>query len=625
MHDYSNIEFEAIVGIGDDFSLQSILSLCCGSPGRYLATLEPPRLKRIDGPNEIVERLNLIRMVRPRHVLLLNLGQEENERLRTAIEPEATCVELNSTSALLDFLDHSGYLRETRPNPHAAELIGHLKVPDDLAEFVERGLGVQAHPEANGIVCSEPAPSLMTLTALNYAWAFGFHFRALRELASMTYERVQRVLLEVDDAIENSPPRATALVSALERELETAIDRSLHWPDSVPLCFFTRGAPYGMLFRHNPTSHVIELEAGLNTAFSVGWMLHEAEQPPKPGYTALFVDPKWPDITSETDDILDAIRAKPFWIEELSGDRATCKSFELNASHFPYDVLYVSSHGGAPRYRWCRYEISDEEGNTHDLETHEFEYFSPVGMEHVEIMSKTYLLAIDGVPRVQCTGPMREWAWRKLTAGRRGDLMPAEFKWIENSRVEGIAFRDGVFFGPLWCLASMGHPLVVLNCCSMWPSIGVLVVHARSRACIATLWSVDDDDAVIYGRRLFNEALEHRIVNAHYTALSAMRRELSAKCYIALTWPHATMPKVERDFGIPLGEFVNDVLLENLELRVAHIKESPQPDLEIQICGFLLSRLQEVQLRLGIDNGRAHRTMNAAGRLRSAKRALDTG
>jgi len=594
---------ERVVAVAADPSLAGMLSLVLGEPGKFLAILEPPRLQRPDANSEVVERANIVRLASPSTVLLLALEHDEKDRMAVACERLAACTELDTAADLVRYLEGEGHIDRwerdpRRCNPYIAQLLHGVTLPDALLPIIEQAGSHAGHPIANGIVCIEPGLSISAVTAANYAWAMRYSFRELRPVTDLTRDAVEGMLERIDLALAESASEATvaALISEFKRRMSAAIDSAAEWPEGVPLCFFTRAAPYGLLFPKNPVCHVLELQAGLNTACSVGWSEFEASQSKRPGHVAVFVDPLWADITSETEEILDHIQSELLWTERVIGSSATCERFRLYANHFPYELLYVSSHGKAPKYRWCRYQFTTADGLQHEIETNEFEYFSSDG-EEVVVTAKTYPLAVDGISWKDKAGLSAIRGGRVFQEFLGSDprpRVPVEFRWIKNRRVEGIALQDGVFFGPLYRLAAMGHPVVVLNCCSMWTSLGIQVMHARARACIATLWSVRDDAAVAYGVTFCKAVMSFSVITAARQASGAVADDRSATAYVCVTWPHVGLPACDGGVRVP----VTDVLSQRLERHfwgmLETLPRSGAPKEVVLVLEFLATRLKEL-------------------------------
>ncbi len=604
---------ERIVAIASDPFLAGILSLFLGEPGKFLAILEAPRLQRPDASSEVIERANTIRLASPSAVLLVALERDERDRMTAACEQLAPCIRLDTADDLLRYLHEMENVggQQRRPhlrNPYIAQLLHRSTLPDTLLPIVEEARKNTSHSPANGIVCIEPGLSISAVAAANYAWAFGYSFRELGPAPDLTQDAVEDVVGRIDSAIAASASQATVetLIDEFKGRMSAAINTLDEWPEDVPLCFFTRAAPYGLLFPKNPTCHVLDLEAGLNTAMSAGWSTFERTHGSGPGYVTLFVDPQWPDITSETEDIIAGLRRAPVFVQAVTGAAATCEAFRLHANHFPYEILYVSSHGQAPSYRLCRHVFTAADGGEHEIHTHEFEYFTPHGQE-IAVTQKTYPLSVDGVPwqdKERLAKSRGGEIFEEFILSKPGLRIPAEFKWIKNARVEGIALQDGVFFGPLYGLGAMGHPIVVLNCCSLWTSMAIQVMHARARAYIATLWSVDDASAVAYGIAFYEGIMRDTVINAARTASSAVRDRVSSSAYVCLSWPHARLREVDTGHSLTVKEVLADRLRRHFWGMVDKLNTSTIPSEVIVVLEFLATKLKELTATEGVGSER---------------------
>jgi hypothetical protein len=590
----------AVAAVTDDKLLAAVVSLFHSTSGRYFPVVEPPRISRPDASSEAVEVANALSLFGPTKVVLLRLGDAERAAIESRLGRVLTPTVIADMDELLAYLQvdrrSPSQMRRTL-NPYLVDLLPENQVPHELQPYLDVARGSRRHASQRGIVVTEPLDSIGSVVAANYAWAYGYDFRTLVAVDDLTRERIDEMLMAVDAAILAGHPKV-APYDELLAQLRVALPDSEAWPEGVPLCFYTRAAPYGILFKHNPTCHVFDLKAGLNTAYSVGWAEFERTRAKRPGHIAVFVDPLWPDIRSETNDIVRSLVTQAYGVTTFTGDAATCDRFRLIANHFPYDVLYVSSHGQAPRYRWCRHLFTSRvDGREHVIETHEFEYFAARG-DKVAVTQKTYPLSVDGVSWKDKETLARTGAGAVLAEffeTRDGPRTPSEFRWVSNTRVEGIALRDGVFFGPLYRLAGMGHPVVVFNCCSMWSSMAIQVMHARARAYIATLWSVRDDAAVAFGAELGSTLSNYSVVEGAFHAAQTIRHDLSSGAYVCLTWPHVRLPKPYSCTTVTVRMMLLDRLARHFWGMAATLRDTTVPEDVYEVLAFLADQIHRVE------------------------------
>ena len=88
-------------------------------------------------------------------------------------------------------------------------------------------------------------------------------------------------------------------------------------------------------------------------------------------------------------------------------------------------------------------------------------------------------------------------------------------------------------------------------------------MHARARACIATLWPVRDQAAVAYGVTFCKSVMSTSVMEAARRASTAVDDGLSAAAYVCVTWPHVGLP--EFDPGVRVS--TRDVLAQRLDER----------------------------------------------------------
>lgn len=598
------ILFEPVIAIGSDTALLGLLSLAFGRPGHYFPVLEAPREGRPDlTSHELIERSNILSILKPRQVLIVGLDRFHEDVLTKALSGLAATTVLRTEADVVDYMIDEGLVSGDpsgpQGNPYAELLLRPYAMPPRLETMGSKAASTAPHSISRGLVCTEPDEGLMPLVAANYAWAHGHAFRVLNPVPTLTLAWTEDTLNKIDQELTSSR-RPVPSEHLLKQQLRQAIDVALEWPKNVNLCFFTRSGPYGLLFPDNPTCHVLKLEAGVSTALSLGWTAHEATQPPKPCLTSVFVDPQWPDIYSETNDVIKGISHAPLWVEQLTGPRATCRTVEMYLHFFPYDLLYVSSHGKAPSYRWNRYSFHDSSGMQHEIETYEFEYFAPQG-ENVLVTQKTYPLKVDGVLWSDKEGLTRIGGGELLrqfveqTKSDPDDKRRLEFKWVTNTHVEGIALVDGVFFGPVVYLAGMGHPVVVLNCCAMWASLGVQIMHGRARACVATLWSVADRGAVEFGVALATEILNKPIVEAVKLAKDRIQEPSHRDPYVCFGWPHSRTPHIGPSVAISSQAFVARQITKSMTVLLESLPSDPNARRNaMNACKFLATRLTEM-------------------------------
>jgi hypothetical protein len=255
---------------------------------------------------------------------------------------------------------------------------------------------------------------------------------------------------------------------------------------------FTRGLPYSLILKNLiPITYVLSnIDPDLFIFYNIAY-----ERLPESVDAAVVFSPEFFKGDEETDDVIKILNENNYVVRSLLGASATVKAFEHYASHFPYDVLHVCSHGGETDGYYVIEKFVDRTGKEHTLEYEEIVGFSPAGGDMVEVMRKAIFRRIDGVPwfsneKNNIPRYVFEDMGKRLfdkEDENKATRVKANYPIYSSCHIK---CSDSIHQGNLIQLAARGAPFIFNNTCSSWHEIAVSLIAAGARCYVGTLWKV---------------------------------------------------------------------------------------------------------------------------------------
>jgi hypothetical protein len=243
----------------------------------------------------------------------------------------------------------------------------------------------------------------------------------------------------------------------------------------------------------------------------------------------------------ETKDVIQHFRNNNYIVRELTDRRATPGNLDTYASHYPYDVLHICSHGGETGGYHCVKKFKDRYGVSHRVEFDEVVAFGPVYTEKgkVSVTEKEFPRRLDGFEWMSPELAAQKYPtyifedlWAALADNAVQPVRTPAKKTIADSCC--IVCTNGIHQGTFERLASDHFPFVFNNTCLSWREIAASFLDAGCRGYIGTLWSVGSDSASEAARVFYQRCWSRPVVKAFHE-MSNMISSLADK-NIYLFW-----------------------------------------------------------------------------------------
>jgi hypothetical protein len=501
-------------------------------PGRYFPLFEFPSIDVDTKPNSVeairsrVRRTlinNSIARLQPDRIVLAGLNPVQSAMFAYLPSQRVLTIETeDELGAALAFLSpvHEGFLRcATSDLPYglvqAARSNKRLVRDPSSPRLIHN-----THSDARGIVVAERRNDLSDIVAANYAIAIAADFELVESFDHRASDRINRLLVEWGDTCSAS---ARSELQNLVRARVGSIDfRRYEYAT-----FFTRGLPYGFVLENMiPTSHV--LSGVHDDHFIFNNILLERS---KNVFGSAIVFSPGAFDHEETKDVIRQLELNHYNVRELTGGDATPGNLDTYASHYPYDVLHICSHGGETDGYHCVREFNDRHGVPHKAEFDEVVAFIPVltDRDKVAVTIKAFPRRLDGF----------EWRSAELEAQHFPtyvfeDLWAAvsddtvrPVRTLANEAIAGsccVVCTNGIHQGTFERLASDHFPFVFNNTCLSWHEIAASFIDAGCRGYIGTLWSIGNDSAREAARLFYERCWSEPII----VAFSDMSKAIQA-------------------------------------------------------------------------------------------------
>ena len=284
-----------------------------------------------------------------------------------------------------------------------------------------------------------------------------------------------------------------------------------------------------------PCSHVhLKLHADL---FVFNGLLFEAS--PRFGSAVVFSLKEF-FAGGESQWLVDFLRKQNFYVRALVDREATVSNLDFYASHFPYDILHIASHGGEVPGFEIKEEFTDRHGKKHIVE-----YDAVQGIAHVEgdamaaINIKAIFLRFDGF----------RWMSPELEAERIPqyvfeDMRKALFGHQKKSRCLrcipksivpsscAIVCSDSIHQGTFQSLASHSSPIIFNNTCWSWYEVAAFFLASGARSYVGTLWGIRTDVAVAGAGVFYENLFTSTVLDAFHKATQAIKSSTDRNVYV---------------------------------------------------------------------------------------------
>lgn len=495
--------------VTDNFILGAVISSYFNKTNSYFSIFTFPNIKKkaksrvaqSSTNRASIHSKNRINAVRPDYVIIAGLNDYQFSFFDDL--PKEVIIRINNVREIdtkLKFLKKkfNGEIRcckkEILSGLFLAKRQNKKLVIDDKFHKLNYSQKKKKH---NGVVVLEMDLNINSIIAINYAFAVNFDLEIVKRINEQEVREMQRNLTKWGKT------REELNYDKVCNKIESII-KEIHFDKYKYATFFTEGVPYGLaLNKIIPTTYV---RKRLEEYFIFDNIFNEQNN--NFFHSAFIFSPESFE-KEETNKVANSFHESNYIIKALLKENATVNNFGSYASHFPYDVLHICSHGGEVDGHYVVQKFKDRKGIEHQVEYYEITSFSLCDEldekfnNRVAVDSKFIFKKMDGFI----------WMSKKLKAQKipRYVWQDLEIALMKNSSTEkdivripikyeiptscSIQCADSIHQGQFHYLAAHTSPFIFNNSCFSWLDIASSFIGAGARGYLGTLWNIDNEIA----------------------------------------------------------------------------------------------------------------------------------
>lgn len=503
-----------VVCIGEDYILSSQVSSCFNNEGVYFAVLEPPRSLHKYWQNEFVKLNNVLAKIHPRKIIFINVKSEYIDPIKAQLKLKESRYEyLNNQSEVSAFIDKyrtafKGILEcpPDREKVMCALLEAkrnkfRLAIKDGAEYKIGGGSTTRNH-----LVVSDSLSNLLPVTLANYAFSINADIVLLKTNIPYTPKEIYSVLSDT----RGSDTRAT-IAKEIAGNIKSTLEMELQEISKYKLAtFFTDDFPYGYFFQKIPTTHIF------NKLLPSHFLADSIANPNIEVQSALLVDPGF-FTNSETNGIATLLTQANVHIKELRDDKFSNSDLDFGIQSYPYDLLFVCSHGSFPEGTRFKIKFLDKNKVEHVIVIDNLDEFNPTNRgtgknRLINVKTFTEFVELDDQP----------WYQKKYKKGSsktivedfiaidRKDWTVLEKKNVPLRYCNVIITKDtlGPFIPMIQSVSDpQSSPFIFNNACVSTYTMCVNFVFAGASFYVGTVKPVKDNVAVKTALAFFEKSI----------------------------------------------------------------------------------------------------------------------
>ena len=504
---------DGIVCISNDYILASQISSCFNNIGVYFAVLEPPRSLHKYWENEFVKLNNVLAKIHSKKVVFVNVKSEFVDLIKRQLKLSENRYEyLNTQTQVSEFVDrYKNSFKGILECPPDREKISYAlleakrrKYKLVIKEGAKYQFEVRDKPRSHLIV-SDSQSDLLPVTLANYAFAINADVLFLKSNISYNAQEIYSILSDT----RGSDKRAIT-AKEIVGDIKSTIKSELGILSKYKLAtFFTDDFPYGYFFPEIPTTHIF------NKLLSSHFIADAISQPNIEVQSALLVDPEF-FPNSETNSIASLLSKQKVHIRELRDDKFSNLDLDNSIQFFPYDFLFICSHGSFPEGTRFKIKFADKNGVDHIIVIDTLDEFNPTNKgsgDNRIIGVKTFyeFVELDGQPWYQKTykkGSSKTVVEDFLALKRNWNVLGREKVTMQHCNV--IVTKDtlGPYIPMIHGISDpQSAPFIFNNACVSTYTMSTNFIFAGSSFYIGTLKPVKDSVAIKTALQYFEKTI----------------------------------------------------------------------------------------------------------------------
>ena len=539
------INNERIAVVTDNPIMAAVISSGFVAQGQYVPVYEAPRMQRPDADREIVTLVNSMRRVGAQKIIYSNVDESV---------PDWIANYLDIPYAIFDNITELG--------DQAA----------DIQEFADSMIAADAAQKLYERCASSSSPKRLavfivntnevdSVIAANYAIARNADFYTINtpdDLAGLIVERLNNI----------SAPNVVVDVRKIDmRQLKEDLEGylpSIDLSTYAKILFISNGIPFGITAPSVPTAHLPKLKLGISIANNLGEYVVALNQ--KHAFNGTILINREINTQKEEEAMSAALLRTQGLVKTKSMYHA--KLSELEVEIFPYDVLYVATHGSQVVAERCTYNFRTADGKSHEI---------VVAVGRGTTGSVHHIESVDGVAKSSASWDRdlhgSVWVdYMENVVRKNVQLVPlkSESVLLQMRDLQFEPNQTGLGSGTAFnSLAGGNLPLVIVNACGSWNELNGNFLFAGCSAFVGTLLPVTNGIAENYAEAFFNELFNSELINVAHIAKQSLPDDYTQGLYMFCgTFESKFDFKSSRND--PNGI---DVLLDRIPKQVARIED----------------------------------------------------
>lgn len=362
-----------VVCISDDYILSAQISSLFNTKSVYFAVLEPPRSLHKYWRNEFIKLNNVLAKIKPGKVVFVRVNPTMTGLIKDQLRLHDDRYRyVNKRSQINEFAKEYGNTTqgtlECPPNPEkvAHALLEAKRTKRRLLITSESNYAIKSNVKKKHIVVSDSSSDLLPVILANYAFSINADLQFFDSNIPYSPKKIY-------DVIEDTRRDGTRSLSAKEiaKDIEVNLDAKLNIIRKYEFAtFLTDDFPYGYFFPDIPSTHIY------NKLLPSHFIADSVAEPLVKMQSSLLVDTGF-FKDSETDNISDLLVQRDVYVKELRENQFTNLELENSIQFFPYDFLFICSHGQFPSGTRFKIKFTDKAGCNHTIVIDTLDSFTP--------------------------------------------------------------------------------------------------------------------------------------------------------------------------------------------------------------------------------------------------------
>jgi hypothetical protein len=502
------INREHVVIVTHDPVMAAVLSSAFARPGQYVPVYESPRMQRPDIDNEITTMVN--------SMIRVGVGSIIYSRVDPKI-PEQVARFIDAPFTVINEFDELGGIAE-----EAKKRAANMTNENAAAELYKHCSPSGSRNKLAVIIAS--TNEVDSVIAANYAVARNADFYMINTPLSLTKNVVEK--LNKISASNVSVDIRKIDMKQLKEDL-TAILPAADLSKYSKILFISDGIPFGITIPEVATAHLPKLKLGISIASNLGEYVTAIQK--RHAFNGTILINRDLDTEKEETAMSAAMLRTRGLVKTETLKHA--KLSELAVEIFPYDVLYVATHGSQIVASRETYDFKTDDGSNHEI---------VVDLGRGTTGEVHYIFSVDSVEKSSSE-------WTKSHGNVWGEYMEKVIKQrmpispikkpesvlIQLHELQFEPHKNGMGSGTaLNSLAGGYSPLVIVNACGSWNEISGNFVFAGCTAFIGTLLPVLDSTAASYGEAFFENLFNEELINVAHKARMSLPDEYNQSLYV---------------------------------------------------------------------------------------------